>query len=485
MARGITTFVFRTKRRARARHIARMAPARFTAAMTSSCAPASCAPSAHDRLLEATAPRYTSYPPAPHFHPGVDATTARSWLGALPEETELSLYLHIPYCRSICWYCGCHTVAAKRDAPVIAYAQTLAKEIALVAQAAPARAVRQIHWGGGTPNALPPEAFLSLVEAMNEGFDLSGLQEHAIEIDPRTLTPRHAEALAIAGVTRASFGVQDLNLHVQEAIGRVQPLEQVAQAFAMLREAGVPRFNADVMYGLPKQSIADAVRTAELAASLGPDRLAAFGYAHVPWFKTRQRLIDTDSLPGPRERLAQAQAIRDTLLRLGYKEIGFDHYAKPEDPLAVAAREGGLKRNFQGYVDDAASALIGLGASAISGLPQGYLQNAADIPAWSRAIESGALATARGFALSDEDRRRRALIERLLCDFELDIAAFGGWTAFADSHAPLAALAADGVVRLDGDRLTVTEDGKPFVRLVAQAFDAYRDTGSGRHSKAV
>lgn len=448
-------------------------------------APDPCAPTACDRLFEATAPRYTSYPPAPHFHAGVDGAMARAWLSALPEETELSLYLHIPYCRSICWYCGCHTVAAKRDEPVFAYAKTLAQEIALVAEATPARLVRQIHWGGGTPNALPPEAFLRLVETMSAHFDLSGLHEHAVEVDPRTLTQRHAEAFAIAGVTRASFGVQDLNRHVQQAIGRVQPLEQVAEAFTMLRAAGVPRFNADVMYGLPKQSIADAVRTAELAASLDPDRLAAFGYAHVPWFKVRQRLIDADSLPGPRERLAQAAAIRDALLSAGYQEIGFDHYARPEDPLAVAARDGGLKRNFQGYVDDAATALVGLGASAISGLAQGYLQNAADIPAWARAIQGRALATSRGFALSEEDRRRRALIERILCDFELDITAFGGWSAFADSHEPLAALSKDGVVRLDGDRLTVTEAGKPFVRLVAQAFDAYRDTGSGRHSKAV
>ena len=432
-----------------------------------------------------TAPRYTSYPTAPHFSPEIDARAYANWLGALSPQTRLSLYLHVPFCRDICWYCGCHTIATRKDPPVLDYAAALAAEIGLTAAATSARDVHSIHWGGGTPNILTPSAFGDLVAALNRAFDLSHVDEHSIEIDPRSLTPAHVEAFAAAGVTRASLGVQDLNDHVQRAIGRVQPFEVVARAVALLRAGGIARINLDLMYGLPNQTIEDARRTAELAADLAPDRLAAFGYAHVPWFKTRQRLIEEPDLPGADVRFDQADAMRAALARCGYAAIGFDHFARSGDALATAAQTGALTRSFQGYEADAADALLAFGASAISTLPQGYAQNATDVKAWARAIREGRFATARGCAVSDEDRIRRRIIEALLCAFEVDLAELGGFAAYPGAADALAPLAGDGLVAIDGERVRVTARGRPFARLAAQAFDAYRPMGQARHSRAV
>lgn len=437
------------------------------------------------RYAEQASPRYTSYPTAPHFSDAVNAGTVAQWLGELRPETTLSLYLHIPFCREICRYCGCHTFATRKDEPILDYAQSLGREIELVSGATHARRVTHIAWGGGTPNILRPEEFRALCTALRQRFDLSGVLEHAIEIDPRLLAPAQATAFADMGVTRASLGVQDVNLHVQEAIGRVQPQAQVRDAVDMLRTAGVREINIDLMYGLPHQSVEDARRSARVGAALKPDRLAAFGYAHVPWFKTRQRLIEEKDLPGTELRFAQANAIREELESAGYVAVGFDHYARPDDPLCVAARDRAMKRTFQGFSCDTADALIGLGASAISTFPQGYAQNLPEPGAWARAIAGGQFATVRGIALSGEDRVRRAIIDRILCDFEVDLGAFGGVERFGDAIAQCEILAGDDLARVDGARVLVTERGRPFARLVAQAFDAYRNAGAARHSRSV
>lgn len=432
-----------------------------------------------------TAPRYTSYPTAPHFTDQVDGETVQRWLGELPEDTDLALYLHVPFCRDICWYCGCHTVGTRKDAPVLEYAAMLLREIGIVAGATRARRVKAIHWGGGTPNILTPAAFEDLAAEIAARFDLSGLEEHAIELDPRTLTAAQIEAFARVGVTRASLGVQDLNPHVQESIGRIQPYEQVAEAVERLRVGGVQKINLDLMYGLPNQTLADAQRSAALAAGLQPDRLAAFGYAHVPWFKARQRLIAEPALPDAETRFDQAEAIRDTLAAHGYRAIGFDHFARADDPLAAAAEDGRLGRSFQGYEEARADALLGFGASAISTYPQGYAQNAPDLGGWSRAVAAGRLATVRGRSVTAEDRVRRDIIERLLCAFEADVRPDGGLAAFPGAADALAPLAADGLVAIDDDVVRVTQKGRPFARLAAQAFDAYRAGSTARHSVAV
>lgn len=441
-------------------------------------------------LAERSAPRYTSYPTAPHFSKEIGDAAMRDWLAALDPRATLSLYFHIPFCETICAYCGCHTKAVRREAPLTAYKETLLREIEMTAQATHARRVVSIHWGGGTPGILGPARFGEIVGRVRELFDVTPETEHAIELDPRILDAEMAEALARAGVNRASFGVQDLNAHVQEAAGRVQPFEVVERAVSTLRAAGIAAINLDLMYGLPRQSVADVERTAAMAASLDPQRLAVFGYAHVPWFKANQKLIDAAALPGAAERLAQAAAVRGTLEGAGYEAIGLDHFARPHDPLAVAAREGRMRRNFQGYTVDSATALLPFGVSSIGRLPQGFVGAATDLAGWRRAVEDDRFPVTRGVAFSIEDLARAEIIERLMCDFAVDFGAVAlahGFAveAFDAVRRPLCGLERDGVVEVFDRRVRVTERGRPFVRLVAAAFDAYLDQAAARHSAAV
>lgn len=431
------------------------------------------------------APRYTSYPTAPHFSDAVTPDVYAGWLGALDPDERVSLYLHVPYCRELCYYCACHTFAAQRDSVVADYVDALIREIDLVAKATPARILGEIHWGGGTPNILSAQQFERVVSRIDFWFDLTDMREHSIELDPRVVTQQKADAYGAMGVTRASFGVQDLNLHVQQAIGRVQPFSMVRAAADRLRRAGVRGLNLDIMYGLPGQSVEDVRRTIQQALLLQPSRVAAFGYAHVPWFKARQRLINADALPTSEQRVEQADTIRAEMLAAGYRAIGFDHFAWPDDSLAVAARRGKLHRNFQGYVDDPCSALIGVGASSISTLPQGYAQNASEVGAWMRAVIEGQLPIVRGRALTDEDRVRRALIDHLLCQFGVDLNAFGGVERYRDELERLKVLRADGLVRIDGAHITMTPEARPLVRVVAKIFDAYAADSGARHSNSV
>jgi oxygen-independent coproporphyrinogen-3 oxidase len=299
------------------------------------------------------------------------------------------------------------------------------------------------------------------------------------------MSKRLVRALGKIGINRASLGVQDFSPHVQEAIGRVQPFEQVARAMGWLRDAGIERINIDLMYGLPRQTAADVARSAELAAALSPQRLALFGYAHVPWFKTHQRMIDEATLPGALERIEQARIAGEVFLAHGYEAIGLDHFARPDDSLALAARAHRLHRNFQGYTTDEADALIGIGASAIGRLPQGYVQNAVDIAGYSRAVEAGRFAIAKGIALTPDDRLRARIIERLMCGLAVDLDVVASSDDFSAEIEALQNLAIQGAVHIEGRRIAVTEYGRPFLRLAAAAFDAYLPANRTRHSIAV
>jgi len=442
-------------------------------------------------MLNRNVPRYTSYPTAPHFSPAVGPGIYQSWLGSLADDASLSFYLHVPFCAQLCLYCGCHTKVTLRRPPIEAYAERLIGEIGLLARTLGQRRIAHLHWGGGTPSILGPDGLREIHAALAQAFRLDDMGEHAIELDPRHVTGPLARALAQIGVNRTSLGVQDLNASVQHAIGRVQPLETVANAVAMLGEAGIHKINFDLMYGLPGQTENDIRETIRQAHALSPSRLAVFGYAHVPWMKPHQRLIDEAALPGFAERQAQAAAAHAALLALGYQPIGLDHYARRDDELAVAARDGHIHRNFQGYTTDSSDALIGLGASAIGRLPQGYVQNAPDIAGYSRAIESGEFATAKGIALSADDRLRARVIERLMCDLSIDLdeaadeAYFGPPGYFADELASLIPFVRDGLVDIEGRRIKVTEQGRPFVRILAAAFDVYLQEKPARHSLAV
>ncbi len=435
-------------------------------------------------LAERNVPRYTSYPSAPHFSAQVGPGTYRDWLAALPRAARVSLYIHVPFCTELCFYCGCNTRAVRKREPVDTYAEHLLEEIALLGDLNGAR-LTHIHWGGGTPSILGPQWLETIAGRIASQFDLGALKEHAIELDPRRLDQPLVRTLKAIGINRASLGMQDASPHVQHAIGRVQPFEQVERAATWLREAGIENLNLDLMYGLPKQTGQDVARSAELAASLHPQRLALFGYAHVPWFKTHQRLIDTATLPGAAERIEQAAIAAETLASFGYQAIGLDHFALPGDELCIAARARTLHRNFQGYTTDDAEALIGIGASSIGRLPQGYVQNAPDMGHYSRSMSAGTFATVKGLALSDDDRLRAAIIERLMCDLALDLDNFGGAARFAAELQTLEGLAAQGLLTIDGAKIAITEAGRPYIRIVAAAFDAYLTTSQKRHSVAV
>lgn len=422
-------------------------------------------------------PRYTSYPTAPHFSAAVDEAQYRSWLRALPDNEPVSIYLHIPFCREMCWYCGCHTTVTRRRAPVSRNAATLAREIELAGTAIGRKLTAgHLHWGGGSPTLLTPDDVALVHRALGKCFTIDPQAEGAVEVDPRTLTPELATAFARAGVNRASLGVQSFDPIVQAAINRVQSFEQTASAVRMLRDRGIPAINFDLVYGLPFQSVASCLDTVEQALQLQPDRFAVFGYAHVPEFKRHQRKIDEASLPGPAERHQQADAIARALTARGYRQIGLDHFALPGDSLATAAEAGALHRNFQGYTTDPCRTLLGFGVSAIGRLPGGFVQNATRIPDYERRVASGCLATVRGYALGTEDRRRASIIEQLMCDFRADV---------PDPVPPaLLRLESDGLVRRDGSLVEVTDSARTLVRVVAAAFDQYLPL-VGTHSRAV
>jgi oxygen-independent coproporphyrinogen-3 oxidase len=436
-------------------------------------------------------PRYTSYPTAPHFAPAIGADTYAEWLKAIPREASASLYLHVPFCRAMCTYCGCHTTVAKRDEPIAAYESVLRCEIDQVVRQIDRRIrVEHIHFGGGTPTIMAPEAFADLIGLLRHCFFVAPSAEVAVEIDPRTLSSRMIEALALGGVNRASLGVQSFDPKVQHAINRVQSFEQTEAASSGLRRAGVLGINFDLIYGLPHQTVASCLDTVARAIELRPDRFSVFGYAHVPAFKKHQRKIKDDWLPDSLERHEQSSAIAQSLREAGYVQIGLDHFALPEDSMARALAGGTLRRNFQGYTTDQSSVLLGFGASAIGRLPQGFVQNEVAIPAYSKTVAQGGLATVRGYRLTDDDRLRAEIIERIMCDFAVDLdsvcARHGSVADEMLRSAPrLHDLVSDGIVALDGSSLAVPEDSRFLVRSVAAAFDAHLDQSQRLHSRAV
>jgi oxygen-independent coproporphyrinogen-3 oxidase len=435
-------------------------------------------------------PRYTSYPTAAQFGAQADDTAHRAWLHDIDPDHPVSLYFHIPFCDRLCWYCGCHTGVVNTRPPVERYVAALATEIELVADALPARVkISAIHFGGGTPNMLAPEDLTIIFGALRRRFDLLPHAEIAAELDPSTLTPEWVQAAQALGLNRASLGVQDFDPLVQAAINRPQSFECVANCVSWLRDAGVVSINLDLMYGLPHQTRGSLITTIAQAASLAPDRVALFGYAHVPWMKPAQKLLPEAALPPATERFAQAQAAAEKLQSIGYARIGLDHFARSADSMAAAGAEGALKRNFQGYTTDAATSLLGFGASAISKLPGGYAQNHASTPAWRACIDNGRLPTGRGVDLTADDITRAAIIEQLMCNLAVDLHENPGLMD-GTAKTELAAMETHGLVIIERCHdepvfLRVTETGRPFVRNVCTLFDAYLRTSKGRHSSSV
>ncbi len=447
------------------------------------------------RKHSTNAPRYTSYPPATEFSTDLDslflheAIEADNRSGTRP----LSLYIHLPFCESRCWYCGCTTVITRDKSAADNYLDDLAREIALYRpRLNPARRVVQLHLGGGTPTFLSGPQLDRLAAILRENFTFDPGAEISVEIDPRRLTPEQVAALHRLGARRASLGIQDTDRRVQLAIHRHQPHALNQQAFAWLREAGFHSINVDLIYGLPLQTAGSFSRTLDDILALAPDRLSVFGYAHVPHIKPAQRIFEErDQLPTPEERLTLWALAHERLTDAGYIDIGLDHFARPGDELALAQREGSLHRNFQGYSTRAGASVYAFGMSAISSTGEVYFQNARGLPDYHAALAAGRLPVQRGRRLTEEDRRRRHIIMRLMCDRRLDFATLSAdlgldfQISYNTELASFAPLLADEVVALDDTSLRVTARGTPLLRIVAQHFDAYAAAGDKRHSQAV
>ncbi len=440
-------------------------------------------------LFDARVPRYTSYPTANHFSNSVGPEHFATWLSAVPQDEGVSLYVHVPFCRRLCWFCACRTQGTSTAAPLRAYLDTLKSEIGMVAAALPdGIRLKRLHWGGGTPTLMQPDMISELAGFIAERLPFDSGYEFSVEIDPNEIDEPRLDALAQAGLNRASIGVQDFDPTIQETIGRPQSFAVTKSAADALRARGIKSLNIDILYGLPHQNDARISESVQQVLSLSPDRVALYGYAHVPWMARRQSMIPTDALPSPEERLALYETARKLFVWDGYREIGIDHFARPGDGLEVADREGRLKRNFQGYTDDTAAALIGIGASSISRFPQGFAQNNAATSGYQEAIRSGRFATARGHAFTQEDLIREAMIGALMCDFRIDfgkIASAFGLTA-ADIASRLDGIddAFPGMLAHEADAIEIRKDARPLTRMIARFLDAYAVSQTG-HSAAI
>jgi oxygen-independent coproporphyrinogen-3 oxidase len=433
----------------------------------------------HPDLLARPVPRYTSFPTAAEFAPLADATAMDNAL--LATQGDISLYVHIPFCEQICWYCGCNTSAANRRARLDAYLDSLHHEIALMGGRLRGRVrVNRVAFGGGSPNAIRGRDFVRLVDALTLHFALEQAV-WSIEIDPRTLADEWRTVLSFVGVTRASLGVQTFEPHLQAAIGRIQPDSVIENATALLREAGVTSLNYDLMYGLPGQTRDDVAHSLRRSVELGADRIAFFGYAHVPHMLPRQRRIDGSALPDQAERFAMAAMGHDLLLEEGYVPVGFDHFARPGDAIAQATVAGKLQRNFQGFTEDQAPVLIGLGASAISSFPDLLAQNEKNAGRYRMLLSQDVLPATLGVARTIDDRETGAIITALLCQGEANI---GADRALLMAEA-LRPFLSRGLAELEAGRLSIRPGGLPYVRTIAALFDSYRQDSARRFSSAV
>ena len=448
-------------------------------------------PSAWRAHAERNLPRYTSYPTAVAFEPATGEAEAREWLAATRPDQVISAYVHVPFCKRMCWYCGCHTSVFHEYDRVRAFYQTLRLEVDLWADAmGPHAGAAHLHFGGGSPNALSPDDFLGLVRHMAERFRLRPGAEVAAELDPGMLSDAFIDAAGEAGVTRVSLGVQTFDPAVQTKVNRIQPFEMVAAVNDRLRKAGVGAINFDLMYGLPGQTPANVAASTAAAITLRPDRVAVFGYAHVPWMKKHQVLIKEADLADVAGRWEQAEAADEALSAAGYVRIGLDHYALPDDPLSLAVARGALRRNFQGYTDDPAPVLVPVGPSSIGHFAQGFLQNAITTDVWGREVEAGRLPIARRLTVTAEEDLRAAVIERLMCDLDVNVGALceaHGFdpTTLDASVAAAAALQADGLCEVAGRRIRIPADASRVMRVVAACFDARLPVSPTRHARAV
>jgi oxygen-independent coproporphyrinogen III oxidase len=420
-------------------------------------------------------PRYTSYPAVPNWQ---ETPTAPAWFDALtttlsPDSASLAIYLHLPFCETLCTFCGCNTVITRNHERSVPYVETVLAELDVYLRNVPvlaARPVSQIHLGGGTPTFMPPEALSVLLQGLAARLPLRAEgYEGSVEVDPRVTTHAHLETMRALGISRISLGVQDFDSEVLRLVNRPQPFEITSALCADARSCGYDSINFDLIYGLPGQSVATMARLADGVLELRPDRLAVYSFARVPWIKPAQRKFKDEDVPAGAAKRLLYETLRDRLLAAGYLEIGLDHFALPHDALAVASARGTLHRNFMGYTDRRTTALLGLGVSAISETPACYHQNEKVITVYERRVGEGEIPTLRGHVLSEDDRQRADVIRALMTSGRAPLTAQDA----AAARTELVDLVRDGLIEIDDRQLRITTNGKPFIRNVAAFFDTY------------
>jgi len=434
-------------------------------------------------------PRYTSYPAVPNWQ---QTPTPDAWMASLDaalrdDAASLAVYVHLPFCETLCTFCGCNTVITRNHDRAAPYLDLVLRELDLYLAQLPKlaeRPISQLHLGGGTPTFLAPGEITALLDGLAERMLRAGQHEASVEVDPRVTTGEHLRTLRGHGMTRISLGVQDIDHEVLRLVNRPQPLEITARLCAQARDAGFESINFDLIYGLPGQSTASMSRLADAVVDLRPDRLAVYSFARVPWIKPAQRKFTDQQVPTGAEKRALYEMLRDRLLAAGYVEIGLDHFALPHDALAIAAEHGTLHRNFMGYTDRRTTALLGLGVSAISETPAAYHQNEKVVTVYERRVAAGEIPTLRGHVLSDEDRRRAEAIRSLMTRGRAPLRDDDR----VDAETHLAELVRDGIVEIAGAELRVTAQGTPFIRNAAAFFDAYYRKAAGQgptYSRAI
>jgi len=439
-------------------------------------------------------PRYTSYPTAPHFGDGLNH---EKWKKQLVEKNqnsdrEISLYFHIPFCDTLCYFCGCTMMVTRNQDKITTYLDYLSKEMDLYKNVIhPEKKVTQMHFGGGTPTHLTPDQIRRLGEKINSIFSFDLQSENGCEMDPRELTEDHIIALKEIGVNRASMGVQDFDPVVQKAVNRINSKELVYETISWIRKHNYESLNLDLIYGLPHQSVDSFEKTIDGILELDPDRLAVFNYAHVPWMKPHMKLIKEEDLPHPEQKLEMLKMIIERLSSSGYVYIGMDHFAKETDEMTIAQKEKSLQRNFQGYSTKLGADIVAMGMSSISQLENVYAQNFKELPTYYSAIDSGNIPVEKGYILSDDDHIRRETIMRLMCDLELNYSVMSDHLGinfsqyFEKDLEGLDTFQKDNLIKMDSDGISITESGRLFIRNIAMEFDAYLEKDKARYSKTI
>lgn len=437
------------------------------------------------------APRYTSYPTAHHFSAEVGDEVYGEWLAALAPDAPLSVYVHIPFCRELCWFCGCHTKMTRRYEPVARYVTALLCEMEILQRYTGGKGrLVNLHFGGGSPSLLEPREMSAIFGKLATLFPFAESGERAIELDPRTTLPENIDLYAELGINRVSIGIQDFNEEVQQAINRVQPYALVASVMERLRKVGIGDINCDLIYGLPFQTRERFVATLEQTVSFKPSRISLFSYAHMPQLKKHQRMIDAAWLPSADEKLELYRMAAALLEAEGYVTVGIDHFARADDPLAIAMQNRTLRRNFQGYVTDDAEVLIGLGASSIGQFPEGYAQNNARTPEYIAAMEDGRLATTRGWRFREDDLARKQVIDELMCFLSADIGEICCTFGLPEGyfHRELERLCGKeycDIVACDGGMVRIITHHRMAARVVAAVFDRYHGQQVSRYSQVA